>query len=449
METNIALQFKPDFTNSSDFFENYSKYFYSEFYDYLKKSPWYSMYYNGQKYFFFAFRGQIFALPEWKLALVLSTVTCVGIVGIRKLFHRFQIQRRIKRRMKGLAKKLRGGSDPATAVELFKENEILHYEKTPGKTGFNFNPFSLAVFVLTTKELVVKHLVQKCLKPNKMYRIVDRAMLNAMDKMMGFAKNDTFRMISYDAFVLVVTVALKPIGQAQFAGTAGLVAKLIGASKMEYFPLALTVLATAIMTARATLDGGALQLAQTIFSIVFRSFGVYIAGDRFRAKAYIDCEDYVQELPQTKVEALPDSDGSSSKQLITYTSEKPTRHDGFLLTDSNQKLHYKEDIPQDLIANPANNEIETLDGQIRQVCTPGEGRVFKWTPEPKKEIPSRSGSRYVPLKDRTRTLADLKDFDTTANKESAARVRDAILDEQRKASLIKESLHLNWLTKDE
>lgn len=50
--------------------------------------------------------------------------------------------------MKRLAKKLRGGSDPATAVESFKENEVLHYETKPAKTGFSINPFSLAVLYL-------------------------------------------------------------------------------------------------------------------------------------------------------------------------------------------------------------------------------------------------------------------------------------------------------------
>ena len=62
-------------------------------------------------------------------------------------------------------------------------------------------------------------------------------------------------------------------------------------------------------------------------------------------------------------------------------------------------------------------------------------------------MPRRSG--YVPLDERTRTLADLKDIDTTANRESAARIRETILDEQRKASLIKQSLHMDWLFEDE
>ena len=36
-------------------------------------------------------------------------------------------------------------------------------------------------------------------------------MLNAMDRMMGFAKTDPVRIVSYDTFVLIITVALNPV----------------------------------------------------------------------------------------------------------------------------------------------------------------------------------------------------------------------------------------------
>ena len=83
MADEIAKYFKPDF---SDYFGNYSDYLYQEFYNHLKKGPWYSMYYNGTKYFFFTWDVKIFTLPEWKVALALSSLTYVGVVGTRKLF---------------------------------------------------------------------------------------------------------------------------------------------------------------------------------------------------------------------------------------------------------------------------------------------------------------------------------------------------------------------------
>ena len=154
----------------------------------------------------------------------------------------------------------------------------------------------------------------------------------------------------------------------------GILRHLVDVSRLEYMPIVLTILATGLQAARINTNVGFFILVRDYYLIVVRSFGVYMLGDAARSRAYIDCEDYVQQLPQTEIEALLDSDDSSSKQLISYTREKPTRHDGFVSTAPNQKLYYKEDNdnPFNLLDDSASyndllkvdgfEEIKTLDG---------------------------------------------------------------------------------------
>lgn len=106
--------------------------------------------------------------------------------------------------------------------------------------------------------------------------------------------------------------------------------------------------------------------------------------------------------------------------------------DTFLSTAPGQELHY-ESTPK-----KANVEVETFEGILKERQKLNGEKPLTWTAS--KPIKHKHKSSYIPLKERTRTLSDVKDLDTTLARESAARIESAIKEEQTKFKLIEEAL---------
>ena len=141
--------------------------------------------------------------------------------------------------------------------------------------------------------------------------------------------------------------------------------KVVSPFVIEYLPLSSAILTAVGLAFQANLNAGLYELSLSFVFMLVKSTGAFRAAELLRSKYLIDCTDYVKHLTQAnlkelpRVETLPElnsSSSSSSKNLIYYTREEPTRHDAFVSTSPNQQLHYQEEI-----------KIETLDGEIRRV----------------------------------------------------------------------------------
>jgi hypothetical protein len=400
-------------------------------YQYLKKNKLVSVYFNGQKYFFFALKGRIFHLSELQLSLILSTITFMSIIGIRKVFKKIKFRKKIL----NLVKAIRGGNSSNSIIDLVDENDILHYEE-PIPDVLEYNPISISHLNLTSKQKFIKSIIKKCLKPGLIYKITHRGVLEILDKMMHFKKSDQIKIISYDVLVLSLILASKPLSQVTYQGTAEIFKKIVSPFALEHFPTISAVLTAASLAFQANLNAGFYGFSLNIGFMLVKAIGAHRAAELLRSHYFIDCTDYVKQLPQANPKELPyaktlteldSSSSSSSKNRISYTREEPTRHDAFVSTSPHQQLHYQEEI-----------KIETLDGEIRRVNTlKGPTIQNMRNRQPEKLIQSD----YIPLNERTRTLDDVKSLDSTLDRQSAGEITKTILEEQIKASLIRESLN--------
>jgi hypothetical protein len=416
---NQISKFYSNFSESEDFF--------SDLYELIRNNKWISIYFNGQKYFFFAWKGKILHLSEFHLSLILSTVAFVGTIGVRKLSKRIKLRKKMFR----LIKKMRGGQ---SALELVDENDILHYEDELPDV-LNYNPISVSSPILSSKQRFIKSIIKKCLKPGHIYKINHRGVLEILDKMIHFKKSDAVKIISYDVLVLSLIIALTPISRITYQGTGEIIKRIGTPFALEHLPLISAILTSVGFASRISLNAGFYELTLNLVFILIKSTGTFRMAELVRSKYFIDCTDYVKELPQANLKELPSAEispeldsSSSSSSKISYTKEEPTRHDAFVSTSPNQQLHYREE-----------TKVETLDGQIRRV-NQLKGKTIDYV-EDRKPTELLEPS-YIPLDQRTRTLADdVKSLDSTMDRESTGEITKNILEEQIKASLIRESLN--------
>ena len=414
------------------FFEDTS---FSKFYEFIKNHQWVSIYINGKKYFYFAWRGKVFQLSELQLSLFLSLVVYYLTITIRKGCKRIKLGERTVR----LIQRIRGGeneiSNSNSIMELVDENDILRYEdQLP--TGLGYNPVSLTRFDLSSRERYVKSIIKQCLKPGHMYKVTHRGVLEILDKMLDFKKSDDVKIISYDVLVLGLVIAAKPASQIIYQGMTEIIKRVVGPFAVQNLPLISAILTAITMGFRLNLNlnAGIYQASIRLVSLLLKAWLGHEAAELLRSRLLIDCTDYFKTLPQAdlkelpRIETSPELASSSSENSICYTREEPSRHETFVSTTPNQQLHYQEE----------EMKIETLDGQIRRV-NKVKGKAIEYVRDrgPVKSIESS----YIPLAQRTRTLADVKTLDSTVDRESAQKITKVILQEQIKASLILESLN--------
>jgi len=253
--------------------------------------------------------------------------------------------------------------------------------------------------------------------------------------MIHFKKSDAVKIISYDVLVLSLIIALKPISRITYQGTGEIIKRIGTPFALEHLPLISAILTSVGFASRISLNAGFYELTLNLVFILIKSTGTFRMAELVRSKYFIDCTDYVKELPQANLKELPSAEispeldsSSSSSSKISYTKEEPTRHDAFVSTSPNQQLHYREE-----------TKVETLDGQIRRV-NQLKGKTIDYV-EDRKPTELLEPS-YIPLDQRTRTLADdVKSLDSTMDRESTGEITKNILEEQIKASLIRESLN--------
>jgi hypothetical protein len=138
---------------------------------------------------------------------------------------------------------------------------------------------------------------------------------------------------------------LKPITKLGYPGTVGILKKFVSPFAIEYLPLISAILTAVGLAFQADLNAGLYNLIIKFVLMLVKSTGAFAAADLFRLEYFIDCTDYVKQLPQANLEELPySSSPSSSKNLISYTREEPTRHEAFVSTSPNKELHYQQEL---------------------------------------------------------------------------------------------------------
>lgn len=196
-------------------------------YDLIRSKRYLSFYSDGKRYFLFAFRNKILCLSEWKLCLILCSLTFLGIVGIRKIIKKF----RLGKKMRSVIEKVRVRG----LSNLVDDKDILHYE-TLGTYPQNYHPIVTNFFKLTAKSII---------KKGHFYKITNRGLLEIVDKMLNFQKKDNVKIISYDTFLLALVIGSTPVGTILFEGTNALVKKIGSSFLLENSPL-ISALLTAV-----------------------------------------------------------------------------------------------------------------------------------------------------------------------------------------------------------
>lgn len=240
---------------------------------------------------------------------------------------------------------------------------------------------------------------------------------------MDFKKKDILKIISYDVFVLALVVTSKSASAMMYKGSENILKKVDINLSVEHSPLIAALLTSVAIAFQIDINTNFSVLGFRFLLMLLKTTGVLNAVGILRSKFFINCSEYVKELPNFK--PLPELDLTSSA-LKPYTRELPTRYDGFVSTSPNLELHYQEDL-----------EIATLDGKFKEIQKLNGDKNLEWLKNRQDRIVK---PKYIPLKRRTKTLADVKNLDTTFDKSSALQIINSIQKDQITARLIRESL---------
>lgn len=408
---------------------------FDEIYGWIENNQFTSFYKNNKKYFFFAIQGRIYWLSEWTFGLIIFTMCFFGTVGIRAIFKKYKISKKIREKLISLIKKLKIKLKTNKVVHTIRvrggsvEDEILHYEMNVPETLNDYFPIILGR--LNAQESLVKGILKKCLRPKHYYKITHRGLLEIIEKMMKFKKKDSVRIISYDVLILALWNGLKPMSPVIFEGTGRMVEKLGYGMIAKHAPLVVSLLfgiGAAFSVNLALLNNGGLT-AITRLLLAYSSAlpgwaGFFSVAQYSRNLLAIDCTDYFEELPVRESNSL--SYGEPLEEItenskISVAPSKPTRHEAFASTAPGETLYYEE---------RKNMEIETLDGTYKERRQLNGRKVTTWKSDSSHKKHKVTESSYIPLADRTSTLENVRDLDSTIDRESVYKIRDQIRKEQ-------------------
>ena len=270
------------------------------------------------------------------------------------------------------------------------------------------------------------------MKPNRFYKISNRGLLEIIDQMMEFRKKDSTRIISYDVLILALLTYAQPMSPIIYEGTIKMVQKLGYSAVVKYAPLIISLLIGITGGLGVNLVGGNVLIS--FFASIPTWLGSYRVAEYCRNVLAIDCTDYVEELPFEEKNLL--SEGplaleaeTNQNSKISVSSSKPTRHETFVSTAPGQELHYEKKV-----------KIETLDGFYKEQTKLNGEKTFTWKPNQYLKKSQVTETKHIPLKDRTKTMADLRNLDSTRNRESVERIRYQIEKEQIPLRIIDELL---------
>ena len=408
------------------------------FYQFIRDNPFISSYsyLNGQKYFFFAVSGRIFYVSEFWLSFLIFTGSYFGVIGLRKLFKKYRISKKLRKKFEKILKKIKTSKKVQNpkVLELRGgqnfEKDILHYEIDPidSSYGSNYVPIPDIFSQLSFNELFTKALIQKCLQPGRFYKIKNRGLLEIVEQMVGFSKKENTRIISYDILILALVKYAQPSSHIVYEGTMKIAQKLGFSAAIRYAPLIFSILIGVGGGFSFNLATGNIFIG--FFSTIPTWFSSYRAAEYVRDAVGIDCNDYWEELPFEEKNLLSEGPSNLESQTnqnskVSVALSKPDRHDTFVSTAPDQQLHYEKKV-----------KIDSLDGFYKEEIKVSGERIFTWKPNSNNN--QISESHYVKLEDRTKTMRDLRDLDSTSNRQAAERIRYQIEREQIAMKILNE-----------
>ena len=397
---------------------------FNRFYNFIKQNPFISLYINGNRYFFFSMSGRIYSIPEYLLSFVIFTISFFGMVGLREIFKKYEIRKNLKKKFGKIFKRIKNKNRLSVDVRG-GEDSILHYEVDVIDDGKNFFPTIFSK--LTSEERFIKAIVKKCLKPDRFYKISNRGLLEIVDKMMEFNRKDSTRIISYDVLILGLVTYAKPMSPIIYEGTIRIVKKLGYSEFVKNAPLIISVALGIIGGVGANLGGWNVLLS--FVSTIPTWLGSYRVAESARNALAIDCTDYVEELPSLPTRSLALEAETSQNSKVSVSASKPTRHETFVSTAPGQELHYQEEQPL---------KMEAFDGFYKEGVKLNGDKTLTFQPHSQNSQVVRK--KYIPLKDRTKTVSDIRDLDSTCNRESAERIKNQIVKEKIAVQILDEFL---------
>ena len=375
-----------------------------------------STFINNKLYFFFKINNRIFCVSEKFVAVVAAGLGLTLVVGIKKIFYRYKIGKKIKIQLKRAIAKSRGGGFESLQKETVEIDD--------GDLSF--------------EELLVKSIIQKCLKPDKIYRIVNLEIVQKIHGLIKFGPKEATRLVTYEVFVHVLIIYVRRwLKVGHFVAIGDLRESSIAAAALVYSPIVGSAIFAMclglIVSPQITIVPFIVALSGTMgltlkFSYPFFSF--------LRELWFIKCDDYVKEIfyhkssnQKSKQSALPSTDNKSpltepqcdTSSNFMYTRDRPIKEDIYVETSPN--------VPFCQELDSSTFKIDTLDGSVQNHKHADGSTRFGWLRDMKKRFkstePENSGP-YIPLKKRTRTLSDCTLSDTTQNLQATKRVIEAV-----------------------
>lgn len=250
--------------------------------------------------------------------------------------------------------------------------------------------------------------------------------MEVIEQMMEFQKKDNTRIISYDVLILALLKYSEPMSPIIFEGTRQIAQKLGYSAFVKHAPLIISIIVG--LTAGVSVNLQYKNILYSFFSAIPVWFSSFKVAESTRNVLAIDCTDYVQELPVLEKNLLSETNVDSNSK-ISVSLSKPTRHETFTSTSPGQELHYEERI-----------NIDSLDGFYKEGTKLNGEKTLTWKPHSSLNKPQVTENRHIPLKERTKTLADLRNLDSTNTRESAEKIRNQIEKEQILIRIVDEFL---------
>jgi hypothetical protein len=397
----------------------------------LKHKRWLLVDFSGKRYVFFLFNNKIYCVSEFMVCLILSSLSYFGVIGFRLIIEKLKLKQKTKKLFQAskiktirLVKTLRGGSDGTCSTEpSFEEPNSLNL------IDISLVPFPVGK--LSQNDLYIKQIIRKCIKQNQVYRITNPMLVKLVNSMVAFQSRENVRSISQELFSLALVVAMSnPTKYLMFDGLA--LKQRFSSYLLSYSPMIASIGIGILFGIFTPLNGIGGVLRAYLTRVSSTAFIAYMATSNLRSYFFIDCENYVQQLPIAEITRIAPSvigPDLNVNNLITtkepYVRVTPSKQDIFITT--NQKdFNYQHDF-------------ETLDGVWKKQRTV-DGQSFIGYSRHKNSNGLLPSSHYEKLKTRTKTWCDLIKYDSTDSRNSARKIIKAVSKERFIKDAIEESL---------
>jgi hypothetical protein len=226
--------------------------------------------------------------------------------------------------------------------------------------------------------------IDQCIEPGSVYELVDRPLEIVLKQMLNLPLEAGPLVISGPLLILAYIVSSQPIKQITILGVTFFVDKFrslavktgVGVATGSLF----VVLPLGVISLTGAILSGAIMLSVAHGIIDF------------------ECDNFVSKLPVERV---------SQERSIGFLERLPERTPKVFIKDSEEIELYI----------PSLNDVCSLEYKQSEV---EKSNIEAIKTETQKQIHRTCETTYVPLKERTKTLSDLKKDDSTENREKAA-----------------------------